>query len=83
MIRQRYTTPNFDARYSVPRKIVAVPEEEILTKKCRRCHAIFITGSRIRKRCDACQTIVSAEKQKRTYERLKRRRKAAREKLLR
>ena len=42
-----------------------------MTKKCRRCGAEFITRSRIRKRCDTCQTVVSAEKQKKANERLK------------
>jgi hypothetical protein len=49
-----------------------------MSKKCRRCGAEFITRSRIRKRCDACQTVVSAEKQKKANERLKARRAARR-----
>jgi len=49
-----------------------------MTKQCRRCSAEFITRSRIRKRCDACQTVVSAEKQKKANERLKARRAARR-----
>jgi hypothetical protein len=49
-----------------------------MTKQCRRCGAPFITRSRIRKRCDACQTVVSAEKQKKANERLKARRAARR-----
>jgi len=54
------------------------PLEETMTKQCRRCGAPFVTRSRIRKRCDACQTIVSAEKQKKANERLKARRAARR-----
>jgi len=42
------------------------------------CGAEFITRSRIRKRCDVCQTVVSAEKQKKANERLKARRAARR-----
>jgi hypothetical protein len=49
-----------------------------MTKKCRRCGAEFITRSRIRKRCDGCQAVVSAEKQKKANERLKARRAARR-----
>ena len=52
--------------------------EEIMTKKCRRCSAEFVTRSRIRKRCDACQLVVSAEKQKKANEKLKARRAARR-----
>jgi hypothetical protein len=53
-----------------------------MTKQCRRCGAEFVTRSRIRKRCDACQTVVSAEKQKKANERLKARRAARRMLLL-
>lgn len=49
-----------------------------MTKQCRRCGAQFVTKSRIRKRCDTCQTLVSAEKQKKANERLKLRRAARR-----
>ena len=54
------------------------PVQPRRTKQCRRCGAEFITRSRIRKRCDACQSIVSAEKQKKANERLKARRAARR-----
>lgn len=49
-----------------------------MTKQCRRCGAQFVTKSRIRKRCDGCQAVVSAEKQKKANERLKQRRAARR-----
>jgi len=54
------------------------PLDETLTKQCRRCGAAFVTRSRIRKRCNACQTLVSADRQKKANERLKARRAARR-----
>ena len=62
----------------LPKKPGILPLEETMTKQCRRCGAAFITRSRIRKRCDVCQTLVSAEKQKKANERLKARRAARR-----
>ena len=67
-----------DSYYShlLPKKVGILPLEETMTKQCRRCGAEFGTRSRIRKRCDACQTIVHAEKKKKANERLKARRAA-------
>jgi hypothetical protein len=80
---QIYEAPDMthcDFHYShlLPKKPGILPLEETMTKQCRRCGAEFVTRSRIRKRCDACQTIVSAEKQKKANERLKARRAARR-----
>jgi len=69
---------DFHYSHLLPKKPGILPLEETMTKKCRRCGAEFITRSRIRKRCDACQTVVSAEKQKKANERLKARRAARR-----
>ena len=69
---------DFHYSHLLPKKPGILPLEETMTKQCRRCGAEFITRSRIRKRCDACQTIVSAEKQKKANERLKARRAARR-----
>ena len=74
---------DFHYSHLLPKKPGILPLEETMTKQCRRCGAPFITRSRIRKRCDACQTIVSAEKQKKANERLKARRAARRMCLLR
>ncbi len=83
MAAQRHEVPDVnhcDFHYShlLPKKPGILPLEETMMKKCRRCGAEFITRSRIRKRCDACQTVVSAEKQKKANERLKARRAARR-----
>jgi len=69
---------DFHYSHLLPKKPGILPLEETMTKKCRRCGAEFITRSRIRKRCDSCQSIVSAEKQKKANERLKARRAARR-----
>ena len=69
---------DFHYSHLLPKKPGILPLEETMTKKCRRCNAEFITRSRIRKRCDTCQTQVSAEKQKKANERLKARRAARR-----
>lgn len=69
---------DFHYSHLLPKKPGILPLEETMTKKCRRCGAEFITRSRIRKRCDACQVVVSAEKQKKANERLKARRAARR-----
>jgi hypothetical protein len=69
---------DFHYSHLLPKKPGILPLEETMTKQCRRCSAEFITRSRIRKRCDACQTVVSAEKQKKANERLKARRAARR-----
>jgi hypothetical protein len=69
---------DFHYSHLLPKKPGILPLEETMTKQCRRCGAEFVTRSRIRKRCDACQTIVSAEKQKKANERLKARRAARR-----
>ena len=69
---------DFHYSHLLPKKPGILPLEETMTKQCRRCGAEFITRSRIRKRCDACQTVVSAEKQKKANERLKARRAARR-----
>src|SRR3954468_11653320 len=69
---------DFHYSHLLPKKPGILPLEETMTKKCRRCGAEFITRSRIRKRCDTCQTQVSAEKQKKANERLKARRAARR-----
>src|SRR5215510_7198575 len=80
--RKRLTTTmnHCDFHYShlLPKKPGILPLEETMKKQCRRCGAEFITRSRIRKRCDACQSVVSAEKQKKANERLKARRAARR-----
>jgi ABC-type nitrate/sulfonate/bicarbonate transport system substrate-binding protein len=65
---------DFHYSHLLPKKPGILPLEETMTKKCRRCGAEFVTRSRIRKRCDTCQTVVSAEKQKKANERLKARR---------
>ena len=69
---------DFHYSHLLPKKPGILPLEETMKKQCRRCGAEFVTRSRIRKRCDACQTIVSAEKQKKANERLKARRAARR-----
>src|SRR5580658_9144124 len=69
---------DFHYSHLLPKKPGILPLEETMTKKCRRCSAEFVTRSRIRKRCDSCQTLVSAEKQKKANERLKLRRAARR-----
>ena len=69
---------DFHYSHLLPKKPGILPLEETMKKQCRRCGAEFITLSRIRKRCDACQTVVSAEKQKKANERLKARRAARR-----
>ena len=69
---------DFHYSHLLPKKPGILPLEETMTKNCRRCGAEFITRSRIRKRCDACQSMVSAEKQKKANERLKARRAARR-----
>ena len=69
---------DFHYSHLLPKKPGILPLEETMTKQCRRCGAEFITRSRIRKRCDACQAVVSAEKQKKANERLKARRAARR-----
>ncbi len=53
-------------------------EEPPITKQCRRCNAEFITRSRIRKRCDTCQTVVAAEKQQKANDKQKKKRLARR-----
>ena len=67
---------DFHYSHLLPKKPGILPLEETMTKQCRRCGAQFVTKSRIRKRCDTCQTLVSAEKQKKANERLKLRRAA-------
>jgi hypothetical protein len=69
---------DFHYSHLLPKKPGILPLEETMTKQCRRCNAEFVTRSRIRKRCDTCQTLVSAEKQKKANERLKARRAARR-----
>ena len=69
---------DFHYSHLLPKKPGILPLEETMTKQCRRCNAEFVTRSRIRKRCDACQAVVSAEKQKKANERLKARRAARR-----
>lgn len=69
---------DFHYSHLLPKKPGILPLEETMTKKCRRCGAEFVTRSRIRKRCDVCQSVVSAEKQKKANERLKARRAARR-----
>ncbi len=69
---------DFHYSHLLPKKPGILPLEETMTKQCRRCGAQFVTKSRIRKRCDACQALVSAEKQKKANERLKQRRAARR-----
>jgi hypothetical protein len=73
---------DFHYSHLLPKKPGILPLEETMTKQCRRCGAPFVTRSRIRKRCDTCQTVVSAEKQKKANERLKARRAARRTCLL-
>src|SRR6202521_640367 len=74
---------DFHYSHLLPKKPGILPLEETMTKQCRRCSAEFVTRSRIRKRCDVCQAVVSAEKQKKANERLKARRAARRLCLLR
>jgi hypothetical protein len=69
---------DFHYSYLLPMKPGILPLEETMTKQCRRCGAEFVTRSRIRKRCEACQTVVSGEQQKRANERLRVRRAARR-----
>ena len=65
------------SRYLVgERKLPCTPAIETITKQCRRCSAEFVTRSRAKKRCDACQLVVAAEQQKKANERLKARRQA-------
>lgn len=45
-----------------PVKPSAIPPNEVLTKKCKRCNGDF-EGHHSRKRCDACQLIVQKEQQ--------------------
>src|SRR5215475_12872812 len=69
---------DFHYSHLLPKKPGILPLDETMKKQCRRCGAEFITRSRIRKRCDDCQAVVSAEKQKKANERLKARRAARR-----
>src|SRR5260221_11681666 len=69
---------DFHYSHLLPKKPGILPLEETMKKQCRRCGAEFVTRSRIRKRCDTCQAVVSAEKQKKANERLKARRAARR-----
>jgi hypothetical protein len=69
---------DFHYSYLLPMKLGILPLTETMTKQCRRCGAEFVTRSRIRKRCEACQTVVSGEKQKKANERLRVRRAARR-----
>lgn len=74
--------PGHDFHYGhlLPRKPGILPlDGPEQTKQCRRCGAEFVTRSRIRKRCDACQEVVSAKRQKEANERLQARRKAAKQ----
>ena len=80
--RPDMTHCDFHYSHLLPKKPGILPLEEKLTKQCRRCGAEFVTRSRIRKRCDDCQAVVSAEKQKKANERLKARRAARRMLLL-
>lgn len=75
---------HWDLRYSylLPMKPGILWFEETMTKQCRRCGTEFVTRSRIRKRCEACQTVVSGERQKRANERLRALRTARRRCLL-
>lgn len=67
---------DFHYSHLLPHKPGILPLDETLTKQCRRCGATFVTKSRIRKRCDACQAVVTIEKQKKANARLKARRAA-------
>ena len=69
---------DFHYSHLLTKKPGILPLDETLTKQCRRCGATFVTKSRIRKRCDPCQQIVSLLKQKQANERLKARRAAKR-----
>lgn len=69
---------DFDYSHLLPKKPGISPLDETMTKQCRRCGAAFVTRARIQKRCDACQTVVRAEKHKKANERLKARRAARR-----
>ena len=62
---------DFHYSHLLPKKPGIVPRDETMTKQCGRCGAAFVTRSRIQKRCDACQTVVRAEKRKKAKERLK------------
>jgi len=73
---------DFHYSHLLPHKPGILPLDETIVKQCRRCGATFTTKSRIRKRCDACQEIVSVEKQKKANARLKARRAARRQALL-
>lgn len=69
---------DFHYSHLLPHKPGILPLDETIVKQCRRCGATFTTKSRIRKRCDACQEVVSLEKQKKANARLKARRAAKR-----
>jgi hypothetical protein len=73
---------NFHYSYLLPRKPGIPPLQETMTKQCRRCGAEFVTRSRVRKRCEPCQTVVSVERQKKANERSRARRAARRLRLL-
>lgn len=62
---------DFHYSHLLPKKPGIFPRDETMTKQCRRCGAAFVTRFRIQKRCDACQTVVRAVKQKKAGERLK------------
>ena len=61
-----------------PSAVLSLVQEsqQVMTKECRRCGAEYKTTSRIRKRCDDCQTTVAIQKYKKANERA-RARKAA------
>ena len=66
----------FHYSHLLPRKPGILPLDAEVTKQCRRCGILFTTKSRIRKRCEACQTVADQEHQAKANARLKARRAA-------
>jgi uncharacterized protein (DUF983 family) len=73
----------FHYSHLLPRKPGILPLDAEVTKQCRRCGILFTTKSRIRKRCEACQTVADQEHQAKANARLKARRAAKRALLMR
>ena len=50
---------------------VQIPPDQEMVKNCRRCGAVFVTRSRVKKRCDVCQAAANLKNQSRANEKAK------------
>ncbi len=62
---------DFHYSHLLPRRPAVVVATNEVTKQCRRCSADFVARSPARKRCDACQSIVTAQKYVKSLAKLK------------